>query len=117
MKRIILAAVLTATGGLAQAQELPTSYDASLFAGLTWTFTGTGGTPGVTLKALSTNEPDVAGFAAGVTYNFDGSFGCDAGLAYNTADMTATLTYDFCLRGPQFGIGKALKEPTVATPE
>lgn len=114
MKRVLLAAALCSFGMAANAgQQVPIyDYNPTLFAGLTWTFGGsTGGTPGVTLKGLSTNEPEVAAFAAGVTYNFDGTFGCDAGLAYSKEDVTATLTYDFCLRGPQVGIGKYLTDP------
>ena len=46
--------------------------DPSLFLGLSWTLGGQdvgGGTPGVTLKILSTNERDAPAAAAGVTYN------------------------------------------------
>jgi hypothetical protein len=95
-----------------------TNNDPSLFLGLTWTFGGSGigaGTPGVTLKLFSTNKRDAAAAAAGVTYNFDGTFGCDLGLGYNTSDASMTLGYDFCKRGIQFGLGGTKKPDTVTT--
>lgn len=113
MKNLIIAASLACIASASHA-DVPTQYDynPSVFAGFTWSFNGTtGGTPGISLKVLSTNQPDVAAAAAGVTYNFDGSFGCDAGLGFNNGDLSATLTYDFCLRGFQFGLGKALTDP------
>ncbi len=82
--------------------------DPALFLGLTWTLGDNGSgnsTAGLSLKVISTNEDDEAAAAAGVTYNFDGTFGCDLGLAYNADDLTGTITYDFCQRGPQFGLG------------
>ena len=97
--------------------------DPSLFLGLSWTFggagiggaSGIGGTPGLTLKLLSTNKRDAAAAAVGVTYNFDGTFGCDLGLGYNTSDASMTLGYDFCKRGVQFGVGGTKKPDTVTT--
>lgn len=75
MKKLILAAAIAAKplGAVAG--------DVALFAGLSWTFGDGGGKPGFTMKALSDDEADTAAFTAGVTYNFDGTFGCDAGLA------------------------------------
>ncbi len=48
-----------------------------------------GGTAGITLKILSTNERNAGALAAGVTYNFNGTFGCDIGLAWNDNDANA----------------------------
>ena len=82
--------------------------DPSLFLGLTWTFgarKNTDGKPGITLKILSTNEKDKAAAIAGVTWNFDGSWGCDVGVAYNDDSLTVGFSYDICQRNPQFAIG------------
>ena len=109
----ILAVALICVSTTAGAGELPapppsSDDDPALFLGLTWTLGNNASGDnkgGVTLKILSTNEEDEAAAAAGVTYNFDGTFGCDLGLAYNAEDVTGTITYDFCQRGPQFGLG------------
>lgn len=85
-----------------------TDDDPALFLGLTWTLGDNGSgdnTGGVSLKILSTNEADKGALAAGVTYNFDRTFGCDVGLAYNLDDVTGTVGYDFCKRGMQLGLG------------
>jgi hypothetical protein len=92
--------------------------DPSLFLGFGWTFGGSdigAGTPGLTLKLLSTNKRNAPAAAAGVTYNFDGTFGCDLGLGYNTSDATLTFGYDICKRGVQFGLGATKKPKTVTT--
>lgn len=92
--------------------------EASLFLGFAWTFgapNSSGGTPGLTLKVLSTNERNAPALAAGVTYNFDGSFGCDVGVGYNMTDATVTAGYDFCKHGPQIGLGATSKPETVTT--
>ena len=92
--------------------------EASLFLGFAWTFGGPGsrgGNPGLTLKVLSTNERNAPALAAGVTYNFDGSFGCDLGVGYNMSDVSLTLGYDFCKRGAQVGLGATSKPETVTT--
>jgi len=92
--------------------------NASLFLGFGWTFGGSNiaaGTPGVSVKLLSTNERNAPAAAAGVTYNFDGTFGCDLGLGYNMSDATLTFGYDICQRGVQFGLGATTKPKTVTT--
>lgn len=92
--------------------------EASLFLGFAWTFGGNDnrdGSPGVSLKVLSTNERNAPALAAGVTYNFDGSLGCDIGVGYNTTDVTLTFGYDFCRRGAQVGLGGTRKPSTVTT--
>jgi len=95
----------------------PTTYtlktDPTVFLGFAWTF-GNGGaesSPGLTVKILSTNKRDAAAAAAGVTYNFDGTFGCDIGAAYNSGGGAVTLSWDFCRRGPQIGIGGVTSKP------
>lgn len=90
--------------------------NASLFLGFGWTFGGSGiggGTPGLTLKLLSTNKRNAAALAAGVTYNFDGTIGCDLGVGYNSRGPSMTFGYDFCKRGVQFGLGATKKPKTV----
>jgi hypothetical protein len=92
--------------------------NASLFLGFGWTFGGSNigaGTPGLTLKLLSTNKRNAPAATAGVTFNFDGTFGCDLGLGYNTSDATLTFGYDICKRGVQFGLGATKKPKTVTT--
>lgn len=94
--------------------------DPTLYLGLVWTF-GVGGgmhssgTPGVTLKLLSTNKHDSLAAAGGVTYNFDNTFGCDLGLGYNFSGAAMTMSWDFCRRGPQFGFGALTKEQKTVT--
>lgn len=82
---------------------------AALFVGLTWTFgnkaPGTNAA-GLSVKLLSTTEDEEPAATAGITYHFDGTWGCDVGLGYNfDSPLTTTLTYDFCKRGPQIGLG------------
>ncbi|GAA6207848.1 hypothetical protein NBRC116601_11410 [Cognatishimia sp. WU-CL00825] len=102
-------------------------YDPTFFAGFTWTFggqssassvasAGSDGSNGLgfTLKVLSTNEPNTLAGALGVTYYFDGTFGCDAGAAYNHGVSSLTLTYDFCRGEPQIGLG-VIREPSSTT--
>lgn len=115
-------ALACATSAFAGSENTPTTTsvknDPSLFLGFSWTLGGQdvgGGTPGVTLKVLSTNERDAPAAAAGVTYNFDGTLGCDLGLGYNTSDATLTVGYDLCKRGVQFGLGATQKPKTVVT--
>ncbi|MGQ0565860.1 MAG: hypothetical protein ACT4OK_12415 [Gemmobacter sp.] len=101
-----------------------TNNDPSLFLGLAWTFGGeglasspssAGGSAGLTLKLLSTNERNAGAFAGGVTYNFDGTWGCDLGLAYNADDATVTFGYDICKRGLQVGLGGTKKPDTTTS--
>lgn len=111
MKRFATAAALVLVGSIAHAGEpLPPApsedSDPTLFLGLSWTFGSGGGKPGATAKIISSDEIDKGALAAGVTYNFDGTWGCDLGVAYNEGNKaTATLTYDFCQQGAQVGIG------------
>lgn len=129
MKCLSLAAPLVLAASILSAGETPpppasssVDNDPSLFLGLTWTFGGSsaassaasassaGGTAGITLKILSTNERNAGALAAGVTYNFNGTFGCDIGVAWNDNDATLTLGYDLCQSGVQMGLG-ATKQP------
>ena len=115
---VVASATASFGGQLPPTTTTTTNNDPSLFLGLTWTFGGSGiggGTPGVTLKLLSTNKRDAAAASAGVTYNFDGTFGCDLGVGYNTSDASMTFGYDFCKRGIQFGVGGTKKPDTVTT--
>jgi hypothetical protein len=116
----LLASATSSFGGDVP-QPLPTTSvknDPSLFLGFGWTFGGSnigGGTPGLTLKLLSTNKRNAPAAVAGVTYNFDGTIGCDLGLGYNTSDASLTFGYDFCKRGVQIGLGGTKKPDTVTT--
>ncbi|MEX1662725.1 hypothetical protein AB4874_13865 [Thioclava sp. 15-R06ZXC-3] len=117
---VLASATASFAGELAPPTTTTTSVknDPSLFLGLSWTFGGTGiggGTPGVSLKLLSTNKRDAPAASAGVTYNLDGTFGCDLGIGYNTSDASMTFGYDFCKRGVQFGVGGTKKPDTVTT--
>ncbi len=125
MKSTLLALPLIVAASLAQAgtpttTTTTTKTDPTLFLGLSWTFgpgvSSTGGTPGVTLKLLSTNKRNAAAFAAGVTYNFDGSIGCDLGLGYNSSGSASlTLGYDICKHSAQFGLGASGMPKTTTT--
>jgi hypothetical protein len=110
--------ITTTTETTTETTSTRTKNDPSLFLGFSWTLGGPGsggGTPGLTLKILSTNKRDAVAAAAGVTYNFDGTFGCDAGLGYNTRAASMTVGYDFCKRGLQFGLGGTQKPKSVTT--
>lgn len=120
MKNILLSTVFAAIGSASFAGSPPVFetrdvYDPTFFAGVTWTFGGgTPGKAGVTLKYLSTNEPNVAAAAAGITYNFDNTIGCDLGVGYGIEEVTLTATYDLCQRAPQMSIG-ATHAPSTET--
>jgi hypothetical protein len=127
MKSILLAMPMVFAVGLASAGILPvttttttTKTEPTLFLGLSWTF-GQGassaeGSSGVTLKVLSTNKRNAGALAAGVTYNFDSSIGCDLGVAYNGRGIeTLTLGYDLCKRAPQISVGASGKPKTKTT--
>lgn len=115
MFKPISIAVLSAAATMAHAGlvvQPPTTVivdpEPSLFVGLTWTFGNGGnsaGTAGLTLKILSTNEEDKVAGMAGVTWNFDGSFGCDLGLAYNFGGAVLGGSYDICQQGFQLTLG------------
>lgn len=87
---------------------VPDPDEPSLFLGLTWTFGNnrtSDGTAGISLKILSSNEEDKVAAMAGVTYNFDGSFGCDFGVAYVDGPAVLGGSYDFCKQAVQVSIG------------
>lgn len=93
----------------------------TLFLGLSWTLnkgaSGAGGGAGVTLKLLSTNQRNVGAVAAGVTYHFDNSIGCDLGLAYNgTSNGSITFGWDICSGAPQISLGASGLPKTTSTP-
>lgn len=108
-------------GNIAPITETITETNPTLFLGLSWTLNNgasiAGGGAGVTLKVLSTNKRNAGALSAGVTYNFDSTIGCDAGVAYNgNASETLTFGYDFCKRAPQFSVGgSGLPKTTVTT--
>ena len=124
MKSVILAVPFLFVASLAYAgtPALPTTTtetNPALFLGLSWTFapgaSSEGGSSGVTLKILSTNERNAGALTAGVTYNFDSTIGCDLGVAYNgSASESLTLSYDLCKRAPQISVG-ASNEPKTTT--
>jgi hypothetical protein len=117
---LVLAASLAQAGGGPPPMTTTTvDNDPTLFLGLAWTFGSggggsAGGTAGITLKALTTNERNAPALGAGVTYNFNGSFGCDISLAWNDDDVTLTAGYDLCQKGLQMGIGGTTR-PDVTT--
>ena len=126
MKSVILAVPFLFVASLAYAglPPLPTTTttetNPALFLGLSWTFapaaSSEGGSSGVTLKILSTNERKAGALTAGVTYNFDSTIGCDLGVAYNgSASESLTLSYDLCKRAPQISVGASRKPETTTT--
>ena len=123
MKSVILAVPLLFVASFAFAGKdiviTTTETNPALFLGLSWTFaqgaSSGGGSSGVTLKILSTNERNAGAFTAGVTYNFDSTIGCDLGVAYNgSASAGLTLSYDLCKRAPQISVGVSSK-PEITT--
>ncbi len=124
MKKLVLAGVFTAmaTASSAGIDEVPLIteevYDPSFFVGLSWTFgAGGAGQAGISAKVLSSNKPDSLVATAGVTLNFDGSFGCDIGAGLNDDDATLTLSYDICQKAPQVGLGVATNDPETRVSE
>ncbi len=125
MKSILLAVTVVFAASVAFAGTPPvttttTKAQPTLFLGLSWTLgqgaSSSGGTSGITLKVLSTNRRNAGAFAAGVTYNFDHTFGCDLGVAYNGSGIeTLSLGYDICKRGPQISVGASGKPKTKTT--
>lgn len=125
MKSTLLALPMVLVAGIAFAGVAPaptttTKTDPTLFLGLSWTFgkggSGASATPGITLKALSTNKRKSGALAAGVTYNFDGSFGCDLGVGFNSSgSATVTAGWDLCKGAPQFSLGASGKPKTTTT--
>ena len=124
MKSIILAVPFLFVASFAFAGKdlviTTTETNPALFLGLSWTFapgaSSEGGSSGVTLKILSTNERNAGAFTAGVTYNFDSTIGCDLGVAYNgSASAGLTLSYDLCKRAPQISVGVSSKPETTTT--
>jgi hypothetical protein len=123
MKSVILAVPLLFVASSAFAGKdlviTTTETNPALFLGLSWTFapgaSSEGGSSGVTLKILSTNERNAGALTAGVTYNFDSTIGCDLGVAYNgSASAGLTLSYDLCKRAPQISVGVSSK-PEITT--
>ena len=116
MKKLVLAAVVAASPNFAFAGDSDPSpysysYDPTFFLGLVWAFggpeSGSVGSNGlgIGLKYLSTNEPDTLAAGVGVTYYFDGTFGCDIGGAVNHGRGSFSFGYDICRRAPQIGLG------------
>ncbi|WP_421747028.1 hypothetical protein [Cognatishimia sp.] len=125
MKKLIIAALAMGMATSGFAGSLPstttTEYDPTFFAGFTWSFgagsesAASGSNPfGFSLRYLSTNKPDTLAGAIGLTYYFDGSFGCDIGGAVNNGGASLTVGYDFCRSLPVIGLG-AIKKPTTTT--
>ncbi|SOC21290.1 hypothetical protein [Rhodobacter maris] len=111
----VAALIMAAQAAASDAPKLGTTKtEVSAFLGLTWTFGSAHAprSPGISLKVLSTNKRDFAALAAGMTYNFDNTWGCDVGLAYNFSDTTMTGSWDICKRAPQIGVG-GTKRPEI----
>ena len=129
IKQLILASSIcaAATGAYAGKSDWIWNSGPSIFAGLVMEFGGGGSNAGLSIKGLSTNEPGKFGFAGGMTYYFDGTFGCDIGGAYNFGSEaptetngggfggTATFGYDICKGAPQVGIGGSQRPETECT--
>lgn len=123
MKKLMAAAIVVASTQSAMAGALPVEptsyvYEPTFFLGLTWSLGGPNfgsavpgsSNVGVTLKYLSTNEPDTLAASVGVTYFLDGSIGCDAGVGLNHDSASLGLSYDFCRQAPQISLG-AIEKP------
>jgi len=125
MQKLLIAALIVAgsasfAGSISTTTitEKHTKTDPTLFLGLTWTFGGAQpamNNAGISLKILSTNKREALAAAAGVTYNFDGTFGCDIGAGYNFDEVTLTGGWDFCKGAPQMGLGATSKPKTTTT--
>jgi hypothetical protein len=106
-------------GEMSQAQglRLADDFDPTLFAGISWVIgpAPSGGSSevqsrsGLSVRILSSNQDGAIAGAAGVTQYFDGTYGCDAGVAYNRQNQSYIATYDFCKRKPLASIGGIAK--------
>lgn len=126
MNKFALATALCVAAGSAHSgtDSIPmtttTDYDPTFFAGFTWSIGGavsaaSGSNPfGFSLRYLSTNEPDKLAGAIGVTYFFDGTFGCDIGGGLNNGGGSLVFAYDFCRNAPVISIG-GIKKPDTTT--
>ncbi|MEE2946437.1 MAG: hypothetical protein VX444_14810 [Pseudomonadota bacterium] len=128
MKKFALATALCVAAGSVSAGSTmdtapmmtTTDYDPTFFAGFTWSIGGavsaaSGSNPfGFSLRYLSTNEPDKLAGAIGVTYFFDGTFGCDIGGGLNNGGGSLVFAYDFCRNAPVISIG-GIKKPDTTT--
>lgn len=126
MKRFVATAAVALTASAAYAGDAPAPtttevYDPTFFLGFTWAFGNDGSSAapsnnlGFGIKYLSTNQPDTLAGAIGLTYYFDGSFGCDIGAALNHGAGSLALTYDFCRNQPQLSLGGINQPDTVTT--
>jgi len=107
MKTALLAAGLALAATIGITTDAAHADDSTLYAGFAWTVHGG---PGLTVKYLSTNNPNDIGLAAGVTYNFDGKLGCDVGASAADSSSALVFSYDLCRRSAQISAG-ALTNP------
>ncbi|WP_370227157.1 hypothetical protein [Cognatishimia sp.] len=115
MRKFAVVFYLLFAAGPVFAQSVTTakSFDPTLFAGVSWVVgpVKSGGSSeaqsraGLSLRILTSKESGAIAGAAGVTRYFDGTFGCDAGIAYNRRNQSYMATYDFCKRKPLASIG------------
>ena len=107
--RNLCAAAVIATGSVAAADAKPLqpNYSPSVMVGMTFAFGGGSSGLGFSLRLLSSNEPNTAVFAGGVTYFpwAQNHFGVDLGVGMNTNGIVGTLGYDFLQNAPVFSLG------------
>ena len=115
MRKFAVISCLILSAGTSQAQglRLADDFDPTLFAGVSWVIgpVSSGGSSaaqsraGLSLRVLSSKQSGAIAGAAGVTRYFDGSVGCDAGIAYSRRNESYIATYDFCKRKPLASVG------------
>jgi hypothetical protein len=106
--RLLAAAAVLASSIATSASAVNITPQPSVFLGFSFTFGGGSdlGT-GLTVMLLSSDQPDRAVGAAGVTFYpwSGGKIGLDLGLGYNFQSGSAVLGYDILNRVPMIGLG------------
>jgi len=104
---LLAAALVTGTTATAvQIQQTPT-YSPSVMIGVTFAFGGGTSGIGFSARVLSSNEPNKALIAGGVTYYpwAQNHFGVDLGAGMITNSFVGTVGYDFLQNAPVFSLG------------
>ena len=107
---LILSGSSVSAQGLSVADELSPRF----FAGMSWVIgprpKGGGSSKmqshsGISVRVISSGREGALAGAVGATRYFDGTYGCDAGIAYNRKDESYMVTYDFCKKNPLASFG------------
>ena len=110
---VFISFVFVAGTSNAQGLRLADDFDPTIFGGVSWVIgpaTSKGSAnassrSGLSLRVLSSKQSGAIAGAAGVTRYMDGTYGCDAGIAFNRRNQSYIATYDFCKLKPLASVG------------